>query len=189
MKRTADTLRGTKWIDFRIISYKITLYKADILLRQTDIFTPMVSALDRFHCTKISMGEKWFSWSKRENITWIMTSPWGVISALQPGSTSIVLKTMFCIYIVSQDNKQEKNHGFIKKTSRRKHCQYCTVHNINLITVEKAKASSGKVKLSKHLVVFIVQRGLRLETYGKGWQAMILAGTNGSESGIEILGR
>ena len=50
IKRTVDTLRGTKRIDVRPNSNEISLYKADILLRRTLIFAPMVSALDRLHC-------------------------------------------------------------------------------------------------------------------------------------------
>ena len=51
--RTADTLRDTIWIDFKLKSHKITLYKVDILLGQILIFAPIVSALDRLHCIKV----------------------------------------------------------------------------------------------------------------------------------------
>ena len=50
IKRTADTLKCTKWIDFRLNSHKITLDKAEILLMRTLTFAPMLFALDRFHC-------------------------------------------------------------------------------------------------------------------------------------------
>ena len=42
IKRIADTLRDTKWINFRLNSHKISIYKADFLLRRTLIFAPMV---------------------------------------------------------------------------------------------------------------------------------------------------